>query len=169
MSFPVLFREITIGPYTLHLLMQDQIPLVKFEDQCFNHLWLLVQHIPLLSDLTYLKEFAVISNFLWKGLQFDFIDYIANYQKYYDEQVELERKCPSDIFPYRLTDYKIFDISVMHDPCVEEGNLLYFVYHVSTGLPYRVVCPFPYTSTSTLVHYQILPIKTEDGRTEVKS
>jgi hypothetical protein len=76
----------------------------------------------------------------------------------------LEKKHPSDVFPYRLTDYKIFDVSVMHDPCVEEGHLLYFVYHTTTGLPYRVVCPFPYTSTSTVIHYQILPIKSEASR-----
>jgi hypothetical protein len=165
MSFSTHNKEVCIGPYTLRLLIQNQVPLVEFNDQFFNHVWLLVHHLSILSDPIYLKEFAEISNFLWKGLQFQFIDRITDYQKFYIDQVELEKKCPSDVFPYRLTDYKIFNVSVMHEPCLKEDQLLYFVYNTTTGIPYRVVCPFPYTSTSTLVHYQILPI-IESGYTQ---
>lgn len=161
MSFPTLFKEMSIGPYTLRLFLQAERPLVEFNDQIFNHIWLLGQQIPHLSDSIYIKEFAELSNFLWKGSQFHFIESIADYQRFYNEQVELEKKCPSDIFAYRLTDYKIFDVSVMHDPLLVDDQLRYFVYNKTTGLPYRVVCPFPYVSTSTLVHYQILPLKTE--------
>jgi len=161
MSFSTLFKEMAIGPYNFCLLMQNQIPLVKFDDQFFYHVWGLVHQFSLLSDPFYLREFAEISNFLWKGLHFHFIDCITDYQKYYLEHVELEKKYPSDVFPYRLTDYKIFDVSVMHDPCLEDGNLHYFVYHTATGVPYRVVCPFPYTSNASVVHYQILPIAEE--------
>ena len=161
MSFPPLFKEVCVGPYDLRLIVHDQIPLVEFEDQFFNHIWVLVQKIHLLSDAVYLKEFAEVSNFLWKGSAFHFIDCIRDYQEIYLEQVELEKKHPSDVFPYRLTDYKIFDVSVMHEPRLEEGQVAYFVYNTATGLPYRVVCPFPYTSNSTLVHYQILPLKAE--------
>ncbi len=164
MSFSAAIKEIPLGSYTLRLIMQDQTPVVECEDIFFNHVWLLNQHVLCLSDPAYLKEFAEISNFLWKGLQFQFIDQIAHYQKFYIEQIELEKKYPSDVFPYRLTDYKLFDVSVMHAPRLENGNLFYFVYHLPTGLPYRVVCPFPYTSAFTLVHYQILPIKTEASR-----
>jgi hypothetical protein len=161
MSIPTLVKELSTGPYTLHLLLQGQTPLVEFDNQAFAHLWLLVQQLPLLCEGNYLKEFAEISNFFWKGVQYQCIDCIPDYQKHYVTQVELEKKHPSDVFPYRLTDYKIFDVSCMHDPRVEDGNLLYFVYNTTTGLPYRVVCPFPYASTSMLVHYQILPIKDE--------
>jgi hypothetical protein len=164
MSLPTPIKDIAVGSRTLRLIMQDQTPLVECEGNFFNHVWLLGQSVACLSDPAYLKEFAEISNFLWKGLQFQFIDQIANYQKFYTEQVELEKKYPSDVFLYRLTDYKIFDVSVMHDPRLEEERLSYFVYQTTTGIPYRVVCPFPYTSTSALVHYQILPIKTEASR-----
>lgn len=161
MSFSTTVKELSIGPYLLRLFMQDETPMVECEGQFYNHVWLLSQQLSCLSDPAYIKEFAEISNFLWKGLQFQFIHQAADYQKFYIEQVELEKRYPSDVFPYRLTDYKIFDVSVMHDPRLEEGSLSYFVYQTATALPYRVVCPFPYTSTSTLVHYQILPIKTE--------
>lgn len=159
MSIPIPIKEISTDLYSLRLLMHDQTPLVECAGHFFNHIWLLVQHVPALSEISYLKEFAEISNFLWKAQQYQFIDQIAEYQKFYTEQVEREKKCPSDVFAYRLTDYKIFDVSVMHDPYVEEGQLLYFVYQTATALPYRVVCPFPYTSTSTVVHYQILPFE----------
>lgn len=164
MSFSAAIKEIPLGPYILRLFMQDQTPLVGCEDAVYNHVWLLSQYVPHLSDPAYITEFAEIANFLWKGLQFQFIDQIADYQKFYTEQVELEKKYSSDVFLYRLTDYKIFDVSVMHTPRLEGGTLFYFVYNTATGLPYRVVCPFPYTSASTLVHYQILPIKTEASR-----
>jgi hypothetical protein len=49
----------------------------------------------------------------------------------------------------------------MHAPLVEEEQAIYFVYHAKTGIPYRVVCPFPYVHQSTLVHYQILPLANE--------
>lgn len=161
MTFTNSVKEIPLGPYTLRLIMQDQTPLIECDGEVFNHVWLLSQHIAILSDPAYIKQFAEISNFLWKGLQFQFIEDVVDYQNFYIEQIELEKKCPSDVFQYRLTDYKIFDVSVMHEPLLDEGQLFYYVYNTSTALPYRVVCPFPYSATSTLVHYQILPIKAE--------
>lgn len=156
-----LIKEISLGPYTLRLLMHNQMPLVERDGEFYNHIWLLSQQLPLLSDPTYIHQFAEISNFLWKGLQFQFIDQIADYQRFYIERIELERKCPTDIFQFRLTDFKIFDVSVMHDPRINEKELSFFVYNTSSALPYRVVCPFPYIEASALVHYQILPIKSE--------
>ena len=159
MTLSSLIKELSIGPYTITLQLDNQLPVVKFDDQLFNHIWILSQHLPLLSEIAYLKEFGIVSNFLWKGLDFQFIDCIVDYQKQYREQVELEKKCPSDVFPYRLTDYQIFDVSLMHEPKLESGTIHYFVFQTHTGLPYRVVSPFPYTSLSTVVHYQILPVQ----------
>ncbi|WP_068469020.1 hypothetical protein [Candidatus Protochlamydia phocaeensis] len=159
MDIKVPVKELSIGPHVVYLSLKQQTPLVDFQNQTFNHLWFLVNQLPELSNPLYIKEFAQISNFFWKGLLFQYIDSVPAYQKRYIEQVEMEKKYPADIFEYRLTDYKIFDVSVMHEPKVEQDTLIYFVYNVSNGLPYRVVCPFPYTSTSPFVHYQILPIK----------
>ena len=153
-------KEIVAGGEAILLLLQDQAPVIEFREQRFNHLWMLCQACVPLTSPVYLNEFAEVSNFLWKGESFQFIAQIADYQKNYTSQIELEKKHPTDVFPYRLTDYKIFDVSVMHEPRLIEGNLHYYVFNSSTGLPYRVVCPFPYTSLSTLVHYQILPLKT---------
>lgn len=154
-------KEIHIGSTRFHLLIQGQVPWVECNGQFFNHVWLLIQEHSILSDCPYIEQFAEISNFLWKGLQFQYVDHISDYQRFYTEQVELEKKCAGDIFQYRLTDYKIFDVSLMHEPRIEGDQLHYFVYNKTTGVPYRVVCPFPYEGTSTLVHYQVLPLKEE--------
>lgn len=161
MTNPNLLKEILIGFRTIRLYLNGDVPLAECEGQEYNLLWLLVHKVSELSDPQYTKEFSEISNFFWKGIQFQTIDSIPDFQKSYVEQVELEKRYQGDVFPYRLTDYKIFEVSIMHPPLLEDGTLYYYVYHVSTGLPYRVVCPFPYVSTSTLVHYQILPIKEE--------
>jgi hypothetical protein len=161
MSSKIVVREVYVGPHQVTLWLDELNTGATFQGQHFAHLWLLVQQIPALSDPIYLQAFAEISNFFWKGQEFEFITTISDYQMFYETQVDLERKCPSDIFPYRLTDYKIFDVFTMHEPYLENNQLIYFVYNVSNGLPYRVVCPFPYLSTSTVVHYQILPLKSE--------
>lgn len=161
MHSSILIKEISIETETLRLLIHQNTPMVEYDNETFNHLWLLVEELPLLSDPAYLSAFAEISNFLWKGITFHCIEDIDDFQKRYKEQVILENNHPADVFPYRLTDYKIFDVSVMHPPLLMGGNLIYFVYNTANGLPYRVTCPFPYISTSTLVHYQILPIKVD--------
>ncbi|MCE2983055.1 MAG: hypothetical protein LW832_05765 [Parachlamydia sp.] len=151
-------NEIQLGSHLLSLFIKGQEPSIQYGGETYTHLWFLVDRFPELSQATNIKTFSRLSNFLWKGTQFEFIDCIPSYQKFYRERIELERLHPADVFEYRLTDYKIFDVSVMQEPAIEQGNLYYFVYQTSTGLPYKVVCPFPYTSVSSLVHYQILPI-----------
>lgn len=151
-------RTIALGPYAIQLQIGKESFFASVNGEIFVNLWLLVQELPLLSEPIYMNEFAQISNFFWKGPSFEVIDNIPEYQNYYLKQVALEKKHSPDVFPYRLTDYRIFDVSVMHDPELLENQLSYFVYQTNTGIPYRVNCPFPYRSTSTFVHYKILPI-----------
>lgn len=159
MTFSSFCSDIIIGSETIRLRFDNAIPTIEFKEQKFNCLWILCQQCPALCDFTNLKQFSIVSNFLWKGSSFQCVDQIDSYQKNYYAQVELEKKHPTDVFPYRLTDFKIFDLSVMHEPTLFDENLHFFVYDTSTGIPYRVVCPFPYTALSTRVHYQILPLK----------
>jgi hypothetical protein len=151
-------KSLQIGNDTLFLILKNQYPLIEYSDETISHLWFLVEKIPALSNPKHIRTFAEISNFFWKGLQFQCIPSVETFQRNYREQVELEKIYAADIFPYRLTDYKIFDVSVMHEPRIDRGHLTFFVYNVQTGLPYRVVCPFPYPVASTRIHYQILPI-----------
>jgi hypothetical protein len=151
-------NEITVGPHFLNLYIKGQEPSIQIGEEIYTHLWFLIERLPELSNPQNIKLFAHISNFFWKGVQFQCIQCIPTYQKFYKERIELEKLHRADIFEYRLTDYKIFDVSVMHEPAIYQNALHYYVYQTSTGLPFRVVCPFPYTSASTMVHYQILPI-----------
>lgn len=159
MSQQTFIKELTIGPHLVRLILQDQKPVIEWSDKLFTHIWLLADQLQELNQELYIKEFAEISNFCWKGTSFQFIDSISEYQKHYRQRVKLEQQHPADLFEYRLTDFKIFDVSVMHAPQLKQGQLIFFVYHTTNGLPYRVVCPFPYKdATSTVVHYQTLPV-----------
>ncbi|CAF23026.1 hypothetical protein [Candidatus Protochlamydia amoebophila] len=151
-------KKLVIGPHTVCLSWNENLPVVKYQNRIYPHIWLLVEALPELSDPLHLVSFAQLSNFLWKGGEFEYIECIKTYQNSYKERIGLERAQPTIFFEHRLTDYKIFDVSIMHKPKIESNQLVYFAYQVSTGLPYRVVCPFPYKSTTATIHYQILPI-----------
>lgn len=162
MSTKEYIKSIQLNNDKVFLILKNQIPIVEYNDEPFSHLWFLVAKLPSLSNPKYIRAFSEISNFFWKGLQCQCIESIDLYQRNYMNQVDLERKYPADLFPYRLTDYKIFNVEVMHEPKIDLGQLIYFVYNIHTGLPYRVVCPFPYPATvSTTIRYQILPILEE--------
>jgi hypothetical protein len=158
MNLKEIITELNIGFHQISLKLQGQMPIAEYKNQTFSHLWGLVDIFPELSDLQYIGQFAILSNFFWKAGQFQFIDAVGDYQDFYLERVELEKLHPQDQYEYRLTDFKIFDISVMHPPKVENNQLVYFTFNLVNRLPYRVVCPFPYPKTSTYVYYQILPI-----------
>lgn len=155
--------SLSFGNDILHLCLHDHIPVIEYQEKVYRYLWLLINEVKELSQPAYINIFAVIANFFWKGTEFQFIENVSVYQKQYQERVNYERQFPADVFEFRLTDYKIFDVSVMHDAIIEEGQIIFFVCNLTNGLPYRVVAPFPYNVPSTLVHYQILPIL-EDER-----
>lgn len=158
MTTKVFVKDVSVGNERVQLFLHDQTRTAEWNQKSFNHLWFLVAQCPILSDPQHIHAFAEISNFFWKGTEFQCIPSIPAYQQCYRERVELEQQHSADVFEYRLTDYKIFDVSVMHDPQTTGEQLIYFVCCVQNGLPYRVVCPFPYSLDSTIVHYQILPI-----------
>jgi len=157
MSNRQLVQETQIGAETCSFFMHGQAPVVEYNQQTYPFLWSLLQDIPQLCETTHLTHFAKISNFYWKAGNFQFIDSIEEYQKFYLARVKFEQDNPADLFEFRLTDFKIFDVSVMHPPEVENEQLSYFTYNKLTFIPYRVVCPFPYHLQQN-VHYQILPI-----------
>lgn len=151
-------KEIPLANEKIILSLKNQNPHAEWKQKEYSYLWFLIEQAPQLSETIYLQEFCEISNFFWKGTQFEVINSISSYQQEYIDRIDLEYNNPADIFPYRLTDYAIFDISVMHEPKLLNGMLNYYVYNVTNGLPYLVVCPYPYPVASTKVHYQILPI-----------
>jgi len=158
MNFPILIKTIAIQDLSVQLCLVNDKPIVNFDGASYSQLWLLVQAMPILCDERKINEFAEIANFLWKGTEFSVVSSISSFQTNYIERVNFEFAHPADVLPYRVTDFALFDVSCMHSPKVEAGQLIFFVFNTSNGIPYRVVAPFPYVPTSTFVHYQILPI-----------
>ncbi len=162
MTLKASILTLSFGQDVLQLCLHDNAPVVEYQDKVYKHLWNLVEEVKDLSNLSHINIFALVANFFWKGTEFQYIESIPDYQKQYHDRINYERQYSADVFEFRLTDYKIFDVSVMHEPIIEEGQIIFFVCNLSNGLPYRVVAPFPYNVTSTLVHYQILPFLEEE-------
>ncbi len=158
MSVPTLIKNIRVQNSSVQLYLVNDKPIVNFKDQSFSQVWPLVQAMPILCDPVIVHEFAEIGNFLWKGTEFAIVHSISDFQKDYLDRVNFELEHPADILPYRVTDYAIFDVSTMHPAVLENGQLKFFTYNTTNGIPFKVACPFPYVSTSTFVHYQLLPI-----------
>ena len=157
MSNPFFVKSIVCRDVLFSLFLIDLKPVVKVEANSYHQIWVLAHANPFLHDPAALPYFCEIANFLWKGGDFELIDSIPLFQMDYNKRILFEQTHQADLLPYRVTDYALFDLSSMHSPKIEESSALFFVYNKATGIPYRVVCPFPYTAVSTFVHYQLLP------------
>ncbi len=150
-------QELKVENQSCLLHLQGEFPFVEFNQQTYSFLWQLLHVLPTLSDPKNIDLFAQISNFYWKAGKFQYIHAIEEYQKFYTDRIKQEKTNPDAHFDYKLTDYKIFDVSVLHAPQIESNQAIYFTYDSSTYIPYRVTCAFPYHQKQA-VHYQILPI-----------
>ena len=136
---------------------QYQQPTVEIQERHYHSFPDLFHDLPLLSTTPYLDKAAQVINFLVKGLEFQYIDDISLFQTNYRRIIEDE----SFESPYehtRLSDYGIYDVSGMHPPKIVEGQLVFFVRHDYTALPYRVSLPYPIAANDKSVYYELLPL-----------
>jgi hypothetical protein len=131
-------------------------PCVKFGSASFTLILPLMQAIPALARLHHLKELAHILNFLLSGNEYHFIEDIKQFQDAYLERVEFEHNT-LDYLPSRMTTHGVFDLSAMHPPKISNGKLIFYVKNNYSGVPYRVICPYPITSDTPQLWYQLLP------------
>lgn len=137
---------------------QDHKPAINVEGQTYNSLVALFQSFPILSNPRYREKVAQIVNFLLKGLEFHYIENIEKFKEEYQQQIEYEQLSLEDRL-VRLSDYGIYDLSSMHAPAVINGQLIFFVKHDYTQLPYKVSVGFPITSDYPNARYELLPFK----------
>lgn len=141
-----LFSEMTIGAYKLQFILEEGKPLIAWNGLNEERLERVVQQIPGISQN--LGDFATIANFLFSGIRFEVIEdipkYVARYKKLLAEDP-------------RVAAYGIFDVSKIQITMVNKGTLLFYVEEISTGIPYRVRCPYPYIDSRQAFAYEILP------------
>ncbi len=68
--------------------------------------------------------------------EFEFIEDIEKYQKFYDQQIDEENR---DLYiEPRMSDYGVFKTQDMCDPEIDDGNLTFYVRDVLHKIPYKV-------------------------------
>lgn len=132
----------------------DHHPIVEVENQTYKTFLSLFEAFPsLLKDHS---AYAKLANFIFKKTEYLFIEDIAKYQEEYLERVEYEKNT-FEYIPDRIIDHGIFDVFAMHPPKNVDHQLIFFVKHYHTQIPYRASCPFPIEREKYEIRYQLLP------------
>jgi hypothetical protein len=136
-------------------ILSDEGPVVSYRGSRFATLADLSEAAPALMAPENLTVYCRISNFFFKGISFDFIEDIKAYQKGYEERRSYEKRRTEGLISCGA-DFGPFDVSEMHAPSIEGGNLVYFVEDAYYGIPYRVTSPFPASKERDNATYALL-------------
>lgn len=143
-----LYREIRVGRQPLQLELDEGEAKVNFQGRNFDRLSDLVEALPEISDPRFLSAFAVVANFLFSGMRYETIEEITRFCSIYKRRLEGN----SDI-----KKYGVFDLTAMKAPYIEEGQAIIYVEELSTGLPYKLLVPYPYHDPLYPFEYTLLP------------
>jgi hypothetical protein len=135
---------------------QDHQPAININGAKYTSLYFLYQDFPSLATSLQVEKIAQITNFLVKGLEFQFIENIIQFKEEYTQvleagQIDLLHNVPC------MHDYGIYDVSLMHKPKIVADELIFFVKHGYTQLPYKVSLNHPLIKKKFTVQYELLP------------
>lgn len=150
-------QMISLGPHELFFLFdRHHQPAIEVKEVQYHSLGILLKTFPQLQQQDHFDKLAQIANFLAKGLEFQYIEEINSFKTSYYQQVELERS--SLLYEgVTLKDYGIFDLSVMHPPCLKDHKFIFFVKHDYLGIPYQVSLLYPIGKDNPEMIYELLP------------
>lgn len=97
---------------------------------------------------------VLIHNFFTSGIGFNVIQDSSAYKKKYQERILLEEQ---DQAPPLLTQYGIYDVSLIEEPKIIEYSLIYYVESNALGIPYRVVDNLSKKDEIKICRYELLP------------
>lgn len=151
-------QMISFGPHELFFLFDHQHqPVIEVKGILYHSLGHLLKTFPEFQHQDHLDKLAQIANFLAKGLEFQHIEDIDYFKASYSQQVELEQS--SLLYEgSAIKDYGIFDLSVMHPPCLKDQTLVFFVKHDYLGIPYKVSLLYPIEKDHPEMFYELLPL-----------
>jgi len=142
------YREVKVGKKSLSLELDEGKAKVVWNGQTFDRLDNLVKRLPEMGNPRFVEPFAIVANFLFSGLRYEVIEdishFCANYKRLLKENAE-------------AADYSVFDVSVIKKPIVEGTQAMIYVEELSTGLPFKLICPYPYTDHRVPFRYALLP------------
>lgn len=142
------FKEMKVGKKNIQLELEDNQPKVVVDGKKFDLLDNLTKHIPELNDPHQALPFSIIANFFFTGINFEVIEDIEGFSKNYKRLL---------VEDPNISGYGTFDISVIKHPVAEKNQVVFYVEEISTGLPFKVTCPFPYNDHTKPFKYSLLP------------
>jgi hypothetical protein len=143
---------ITVGAAELHCGIDDNQRYVEVNETHHHQLGNLIDAVPELVGGDDCLALAKAANFLLKGITYTVIEDIEGYQEQYCTRVAAE-DAAFDERTRRISDYGVFDVSVMKRPSVQANTITFFVQDRQMGLPYKVTIALPQLTN----HYQLLP------------
>lgn len=152
----VSLKTVLIGTQTLSLYFDaSQTPTVGYKEKSFRTLYALIDAFPQLAEN--FSKSAELANFLMRGMDFQLIEDIEAFKLSYHEQLASNLN-ENDDKPH-LADYGHFDLSSLHPPRLNNGQLVFFVKGGHTHLPYQVSVSFPMPTSSQPSAYSLLPFR----------
>lgn len=145
-----------IDEETAECILSDDGPVIQFQEKRFTDLSALSEASPALMQVQNLSLYCRIANFLCNGISFMFIEDIQAYQKGYGQRRSYEKRRTEGL-ESSAADFGPFEVSGMHTPRIEGGNLVFYVEDAYYGIPYRVTSPFPVSKERGNPTYSLLP------------
>lgn len=139
---------------------KDQQQTITYGKDKYKTLHSLLKKVPELTEPQHFAALAQLTNFLAKGFEYQYIENTKQFKEDYLNRIEFEKNS-FDYIPNRLIDHGIFNVMVMHPPHIINNELVFFVKNAQNDLPFKVSCPFPITSETPNVLYQLLPYSRE--------
>lgn len=134
---------------------QDDRPVLEIENRNYTSLFRLFEDFPHLSNPVHKEKVSQLITFLLTGLEFQWIENIEKFREDYEERIESDLISLGDGLS-KLSDYGVYDLSVMHPPTVSKGKFIFFVKD-ENQIPYKVSLPFPVKTEDPQASYELLP------------
>ena len=150
-------RMISLKSHKLFFLFDnDHQPIIEVEDVPYRSLKDLLDTFPELGAKNNLGTLAQIANFLARGMEFQNIEDIEAYKEFYCQQIESE-KASSLYEGSTFRDYGLFDLSVIHPPCLKNHQLIFYVKDEYLNIPYQATLNYPIQHDHPEIVYELLP------------
>ena len=155
----VIVFDIEIEEQSLQGVIDGMQPKLQLKEQSFTSIHELIDVLPSLSNAENRLHLAQAINFLARGLEFHVIEEPEEFNSAYEIRINQEIRQPQYGSPLRLTDYGIFDTSLIHLPIVEKGFFVFYVENEYNGLPYKVSISYPLREAQAQIRYELLPYR----------
>lgn len=142
-----LFREIKLDKDLFQLELDENHPQVSVDGRKYTHLDKLCEAFPQFTKSSNVGALAVIANFLFSGLNYEVIEDVNVFSERYKR---LLKEDPN------VEEFGQFNIAEVKLPRVEGKQMIFYVEAYSTGLPFKVTGPFPFTSNAKPFAYTLL-------------